>query len=172
MDAGFLDVLHDAGNESVLAVAKAIDVDLDGAAEVAVDEQRAVRRHRQLRRLIEYGGKVRDVAIEIAEVAQDLHGATAQHVGRTDHQRVAELVGHGARFAGRAHDPAVGLLEAQPLDQRLEAVPVLGEVDGVGRGSQDRHPRLLERLGELERRLPAELHDDTLERAFGAAPRR
>jgi hypothetical protein len=31
VDAGFLDVLHDAGDEHVLAVAEAIDVDLDGA---------------------------------------------------------------------------------------------------------------------------------------------
>ena len=30
MDAGLLDVLHDAGDVGVLAVGKAIDVDLDG----------------------------------------------------------------------------------------------------------------------------------------------
>ena len=32
MDAGLLDVLHDAGDEGVLAVAQAVDVDLDGVA--------------------------------------------------------------------------------------------------------------------------------------------
>ena len=30
MDAGFLDVLHDAADEHVLAIGEAIDVDLDG----------------------------------------------------------------------------------------------------------------------------------------------
>ena len=47
----------------------------------------------------------------------------------------------------------------------LEAVAVLGEVDGVGRGAEDRDVGLLQRLGELERRLSAELHDDAVERA-------
>ena len=42
MDAGFLDVLHDAADEDVLAVAEAVDVDLDGAAQVAVEQQRVV----------------------------------------------------------------------------------------------------------------------------------
>ena len=42
VDAGFLDVLHDAADEDVLAVAEAVDVDLDGAAQVAVEQQRVV----------------------------------------------------------------------------------------------------------------------------------
>ncbi len=44
VDAGFLDVLHDAADEDVLAVAEAIDVDLDGAAQIAVEQQRVVAR--------------------------------------------------------------------------------------------------------------------------------
>ncbi len=42
MDAGLLDVLHDAGNEGVLAVGEAVDVDLDRIGEIAVDQQRAL----------------------------------------------------------------------------------------------------------------------------------
>ena len=41
-----------------------------------------------------------------------------------------------------------------------EAVAVLGQVDHVGRGAEDRHVGVLQRAGELQRRLPAELHDD------------
>ncbi len=96
----------------------------------------------------------------------DLHGAAAEHVGRPDDDRIADAVGDGARFAGRAGDAAVGLLQAELLDQLLEAVAVLGEVDGVGRGAEDRHAGLFQRRGELERRLAAELHDDALERAL------
>ena len=40
MDAGLLDVLHDAGDEGVLAVGQAIDIDLDGVGQIAVDQQR------------------------------------------------------------------------------------------------------------------------------------
>ena len=55
--------------------------------------------------------------------------------------------------------PLCGLLEPEPIDQRLEPVAVLGQVDGLGRGAQDRHAGRLERMRELERRLAAELHD-------------
>ena len=41
----------------------------------------------------------------------------------------------------------------------LEPLAVLGQVDGVGRGAEDRHAGLLQRLGQLQRRLAAELHD-------------
>ena len=43
MNAGLLDMLHDAGDESVLAVGKAIDVDLDRVGQIAVDQQRPLR---------------------------------------------------------------------------------------------------------------------------------
>ena len=40
MDAGLLDVLHDAGDIGILAVAKTVDVDFDGVGEIAVNQQR------------------------------------------------------------------------------------------------------------------------------------
>ena len=55
--------------------------------------------------------------------------------------------------------------------QLLEALAVLGEVDGVGRGAEDRDAGGLERLGELERRLAAELHDHAQKLALAAARR-
>ena len=42
MDAGLLDVLHDAGDERVLAVGEAVDVDLDRVGQIAVDQQRVL----------------------------------------------------------------------------------------------------------------------------------
>jgi hypothetical protein len=42
MDACLLDMLHDAGDEHVLAVAQAIDVDFGCAREVGVKEQRII----------------------------------------------------------------------------------------------------------------------------------
>ena len=145
MDAGLLDVLHDAGDEGVLAVAEAVDVDLDGVGQVAVDQQRALVGHDELGGLVERGGEPRDVAVDLGAVGDDLHGPAAQHVGGADHHGIAELVGDAARLRGGAGDAALGLLEPEPVDQRLEAVAVLGEVDGVGRGAQDRHAGLLER---------------------------
>jgi hypothetical protein len=38
MDAGLLDVLHDAGDEDVLVlVGQRVDIDLDGVAQVGID---------------------------------------------------------------------------------------------------------------------------------------
>jgi hypothetical protein len=65
----------------------------------------------------------------------------------------------------RAGDAVLRLLQAELVEQRLEALAVLGEVDGVGRGAEDRDARILQRLRELQRRLAAELHDHALERA-------
>ena len=62
--------------------------------------------------------------------------------------------------------PLSGCRNFEFLDQRLEAVAVLGEVDGIGRCAQDRHAGSLERLGELQRGLAAELHDDAAQGAF------
>ena len=41
MNAGLLNVLHDAGDVAVFAVGQAIDIDLDGVGEVAVDQAAA-----------------------------------------------------------------------------------------------------------------------------------
>ena len=46
MDARLLDMLHDAGDEAVLAVAQAVHVDLDRIREVAVEQQRVLAQNR------------------------------------------------------------------------------------------------------------------------------
>jgi hypothetical protein len=52
-----------------------------------------------------------------------------------------------------------------------ERAAVLGEVDRLGRGADDRHALVLERLGQTERGLAAELDDDPGDRA-GSLPAR
>ena len=139
MDAGLLDVLHDAGDRGVLAVGEAIDVDFDGVGQIAVDQQRALVGHDELGRPVEIAGEAGEVAVELGDVVHDLHGAAAEHVGRPDHDRIADVGGDGARLARALGDAADGLAQAEPVEQLLEAVAVLGEVDGVGRGAEDRH---------------------------------
>ena len=88
-----------------------VDVDLDGVGKIAVDEQRALVGDDELGRAIERRRQARDVAVDLGAVVHDLHGAAAQHIGRTDNDRIADAVGDGACFAGRAGDAAVGLLQ-------------------------------------------------------------
>ena len=154
MDAGLLDMLHDAGNVDGLAVRDGVDVNLDRVLEVGIDEHRVVARNLD-------GGL--HVAVERVAVVDDLHGPAAEHVGRAQQHRVADPVGHGLRLGERMGDAVGGLAQLELMQELLEALAVLGQVDGVGRGPEDGDVRRLERGGELERRLAAELHDDPQE---------
>jgi hypothetical protein len=163
MDPGLLDVLHDAGDDHVGTVAQRIDVDLDCVGEVAVDQHRVLARHHD---------GLCHVAVELGVVVDDLHGAAAEHVGRADDDGKADALGDAAGFGDRTRHAVLGLLEAEFLQQADEAVAVFRQIDGVGAGAEDRHAGALQPVGELERRLAAELDDDALEPAAAAAPPR
>ena len=127
----------------------------------------------ELRRPVEIARQPREVAVELELASShDLHGASAQHVGGPDHDRIADRLGDRARLLGLVAMPLLGWRRLELVEQLLEAVAVLGEVDRVGRGAEDRNFGPLQRLGELERRLAAELHDDAVQRAVRALRRR
>ncbi len=131
-------------------VADRVDVDLGRVVEEAVEQHRRVVRH--LHRLAH-------VALEVALLVDDLHRAAAEHVARPHDERIADLAGALERLLLALRGAVRRLLQAELLDQHLEALAVLGDVDRVGRRPDDRHARGLERLRELQRRLPAVLHD-------------
>src|SRR6185503_12240667 len=79
VDAGLLDVLHDATDVHLGAVAQRIDVDLDGVLEEAVDQDGMFGR--QL-------GGAGYVALQGLVVVHDLHAATTQHIGRPHQYRI------------------------------------------------------------------------------------
>ena len=168
MHAGLLDMLHDAGDEGVLAVGNTIDVDFDRIRQVAVEQERALLRHHEFGRPVEVAGETGEITIELMGVVHDLHRPPAQHIGRPDHDRETHLGGNRARFAGRGGDGVLRLFQAEFVEQLLEAVAIFGEIDHVGRGAEDRHVRLFERFGELQRRLAAELHDHAVQGAAAA----
>ena len=60
---------------------------------------------------------------------------------------------------GAGH-PGVGLRDPELCHHLAEPVAVLGQIDRLGRGPQDLDPGLLQLPGNVERRLPPELHDD------------
>ena len=65
MDAGLLDVFHDAGDEGVASVGDAVDIDLDGVGKIAIDQQRPPLRHGELGGPVEIAGEARHVAVEL-----------------------------------------------------------------------------------------------------------
>ncbi len=128
--ARLLDMLHHAADEDVAgAVGDGVDIDLDGVAQVRVEQHGALARDHH-----GFG----DVAGELRLVMDDLHGPAAEHVRRADDEGKAELGGNRLGLIRRTGDAAARLPQAQPLDQSLESVAVFRQVDGVGGGAEDR----------------------------------
>src|SRR5699024_12082925 len=80
VDAGLLDVLHDAAEVELGAVVERVDVDLDGGVQEAVDEDRRLG-------AAPVGQVPADVVDQARLVEDDLHAAAAQHVAGTDPAR-------------------------------------------------------------------------------------
>ena len=155
VDPGLLDVLHDPAEVHVRAVVDRVDVDLDRVVEEAVDEDRVLRRGDR---------RPGDVLAEGRVVVDDLHAAATEDVGGPHEDRVADLAGdlHGlVRAEGR---PVLGRVEPGLVEDTAEVAPVLREVDGLGRGADDRDARGLELPRQAEGRLPTELDDDAGDR--------
>ncbi len=104
--------------------------------------------------------------MQLGIVAHDLHGASAQHIGGADDHGKADLLGDALCFGARCCDAVLRLAQLELAHQPCKAVTVLGEVDGIGRGAKDRNAGLLQRIGELQRCLAAELHDDAVQRSL------
>ncbi|MNV06527.1 hypothetical protein D3C71_969090 [compost metagenome] len=159
VDAGFLDVFQHAGDEDGLVVAQGVDVYLGGAVQIVVDQHRIVARDAH---------GLMDVAVQLLAVVDDHHAAAAQDVGGAQDDGIADFLGLLRGFLGRAGQAVGRLLQADGLQHLLEAFAVLGQVDAVDAGAQDRHAVLLQGVGQLQRGLAAELHHDADQVAFRA----
>ena len=153
VDTGLFDVLHDAADDHVNAVADGVHVHLGGVV------QEAVQQHR---RLVGDAHCLGEVAAQVLLVIDDFHGAATQHVGGANHQRVGDARGqlHGLLQGG---DGAVfRLLEAQALDGGLEALAIFRAVDGIRAGTNHRHAVRFQCPRQFQRSLAAVLDDDAL----------
>ena len=130
MDAGFLDMLHHAGDIDGLAVGDAVHIDLDRVVQVAVDQHRVVAGHAH---------RFAHVAMQAGAVVDDFHRAAAEHVAGTDDHRDSRCARRSSSASSAGTGDAVfGLQQAEPVQQLLEAFAVFRKVDGVGAGAEDR----------------------------------
>ena len=157
MHARLLDMLHDARDMHVLAVAERVDVDLDRAREVAVEQDRAVARDDD----------------RLADVALEMRGCRARSPSRGRPARRRGGSPAGSRCSRRS-PCACASVEAMPFlgcfrPSRLTSSwnrsrssarsMASGEVPRIGM------PSASQRVGELQRGLAAELHDHAVQRA-------
>ena len=151
MHARFLDMFHDPGDEGLRAVAQHIDIHFGGIAEVGIDQHRAGAGNPH---------SLPHIAFQPGHVVHDLHGATSQHIGRTQQHGEAQSLRHRLRFLVAAGDAVGRLAQVKALQQVLEAVAVLRQVDGIDGGAEDGDPGIQQPLRQAQRGLATELHDD------------
>src|SRR5271169_2899845 len=96
MNAGGFDVLEHDGDPCVLSVAERIDVELECAFDVAVDEAWAFN-------------------AELCRRAGDMHAPAAEHVMWTHEHRIAEPLGNLARLVGIGRGSPLGCEVADDL---------------------------------------------------------
>ena len=122
----------------VRAVGDDVDVDLDRVGQELVDQDRRVLLAGARRQALAARGLHRGQheLRQPRRVVDDLHRAPAQHVGRADHDRVADALGDLARLVQAVRGAPGGRAQVQLLEQLAEALAVLGAVDGVGAGAR------------------------------------
>ena len=145
MHSCLLDVPHDGGDVHLFAVAKRVHVELDRVLDEPIHENLA--RHGRHRRL------------ELIGVVTDAHRPAPEHVRGPDEHGVADLLDREERPGEIGDDRPRWAADAELLGEKSEALAVLGEVDGLVRRAEDAVATLLDRAGEAERRLSAELRD-------------
>ena len=147
--AGALHLLHDAGDEVVLAVA-------DGVHSHSVPMMYLSSRT---------GWSISTCSVMTPMysmtslgVSHD-HVLTAEDVGRTHQNRQADLVGCGQSLF-QIEDSAAGCAgDAAALQQLVEALTVFGLVDGIRRGAEDGQTDLVHMLCQLDGSLTAKLNN-------------
>ena len=161
MDAGPLDVLEEARDQHAFAIGDGVDVDLH-ALEVAVDADRTVGVH---------DGRGGQLAGQIRRRIAEVDGQAADDERRPDDDRVADPLGERQRLLDRVRHAAVRLRDAEPVEQRREARPLLRLVDRLEARAEQRDTAGGERRGQVERRLATVRDDGRQEVAVGRAIR-
>ena len=95
-------------------------------------------------------------------VVDHAHGAAAQHVAGPHHDRVADIGGHGAGGLEVARVARTRRRDVQARQQAPAAGAVLGAVDRLDPGAQQRDAGRVQVARQVQRRLPAERDDDAV----------
>ena len=163
MDAGGLDVFHDAADHHrTVAVAEGVHIHLNGVVEILINQHGMVGFH--LHRL-------GHVTVEFGFVVDHFHGAAAEHIAGAHDHRIAHPIGHGPGFGIAAGQAVARLANLQPAQDRLKLFAVFGGIDRLGRGAPDpgaghqplgRAEPAQQGDRQFQRRLAAKLHDHPL----------
>ena len=165
MDAGFLDVFHNAADVQLLAVEQRIDIDFDGILQELIDQQRGGQTARDHSIGLGLGKRAIHVLVELLVVINDFHAAATENVARAHQHRIADaMCGFLGLFEAQGSAVTRGI-HLRLLKDLAEQLTVLGQVDGLRGGAENRHTGGLQTCGQRERGLATELDDNALDRA-------
>ena len=149
VNARALDMLHDARDQHVLAVADRVHLDF-AAQQILVHQNRMF-----LHVHVDDGHVFADVLFVIC----NFHALTAKHIARAHEHRIAQLRRRLGRFVRREDGRALRLRNAQTGQQFVEQFAVFRRVDVTQIRAEDAVTRFAHGLCQLDGRLAAELAD-------------
>ena len=123
MDPGKLDMLRDGETEDLPSVGNSIELDLIASTHERTDDNRMLLRH--LNRL-------RQKLTEIFMAVTDVHRSSGEDIGWTDQDREPDLGDKGVDGLHRRQLFPFRLVDAEPVDDRREFIPVFRTVDIFG----------------------------------------
>ena len=166
MHSGAFNVFHDAGDEDVVAVGNDVDLQLD-------TRQVLVHKHRVLDTA---GEDPLHIGDSLCLAAGDGHVLPADDVGGTQQDGVTQLLRRSDGFVHRADAHTSRAADAELLQEAVEALPILGNVDGFRTGAENPDALGIQELSQLDGCLAAEgdhdadglLHGDDVHDILGS----
>ena len=159
MNAGFLDMFHNAAQVELGAVKERIHINLNSVFQELIDERWL--RGRNL-------GRIFKVACKICFVIDDLHTAPAQHIGGTNQHRVPNLIGNAFGALEGICGTILRRDQATFLQHARKLAAILSKVNSFGSSAQNRHTSIFEGFRKLQRSLSAQLHENAQQAARAA----
>ncbi|RUS29122.1 hypothetical protein BC938DRAFT_481034 [Jimgerdemannia flammicorona] len=139
-------------HEQLALVRDGIDVDLLRVLDELCDNDRVQRRH---------VGGLGEVVLENLGGVRDVHGGAGEHVRRADEDWVANLVGKLVSLLNGCELLPRGLVDADPVEDARELVPILGGVNHLWVCAQHIHLVLRQAEGDVLRELPTDADHHT-----------
>ena len=150
MNAGFFDMLHDAADNGGVSVGNGIHIHFNGIFQKFIDQYRMIWR---------CGDSQQGKVFEFFGVIDDLHGPSAQNIGRPDNDRISDGFSNRSCFGHGGCGAVFRLDQSQLMEHGLEEFSIFGPIDAFGLGAQNGHAGLVKGSGQVERGLPSKLNN-------------
>ena len=152
MYARAFDMLHNTGNQNILAVADSINFGF-GTLQIFIDKDRVL-----LRIAVDDRHELFDFLVG----NRDLHALAAKYVGRTYKHGIAQTVSNCLCFLRCENSGAFRSLYAGFLQNLIKDFAVFRRVHILGIRAENRHTEFCQSRGQLNGRLSSELHNSVV----------